>query len=204
MPPFLLAGSASLRYKGHVVERPQPKRRCRADVITGRTHRVQHVVHSHHEEEAVMMRRNLVVALTLLVAVAIMAPVVNAQAPPPAIKTTITGLIDTVTSYTRNASNIDGVLNRDDQQWYARNRGRFDIIGEVGQVKGVFGFEIDAVWGQAGSNDSTIANSGAAATTAVTTQPGTSGSFDLNTDVRAIVEVKWLRSEQRRVGKECR
>lgn len=141
-----------------------------------------------------MIRRTLVAALLLLVAVAIMAPVADAQAPAaaPAIKTSITGFIDTVTSYTRNASNFDFNLNRNDTQWYARNRGRFDIVGEVGQAKGVFGFEIDSVWGQTGSNDSTIANSGAAAGTAVSAQPGTSGSFDLNTDVRAIVEVKWL------------
>jgi len=140
------------------------------------------------------MRRNLVVALLLLVAIATMAPVVDAQAPPaaPVIKTSITGFIDTVTSYTRNASNIDAILNRNDKQWYARNRGRFDIVGEVGQAKAVFGFEIDAVWGQSGSNDSTIVNAGGTSATAVTTQPGTSGSFDVNTDVRGIFEVKWL------------
>jgi hypothetical protein len=131
-----------------------------------------------------MMRRYTLVVLSLLIAIAIMAPVADAQAPPPAVKTSITGFIDTVTSYTRNASNIDGILNRNDLQWYARNRGRFDIIGEIGQAKAVFGFEIDAVWGQAGSNDSTIVNAGGASGTAVTTQPGTSGSFDLNTDVR--------------------
>jgi len=138
------------------------------------------------------MRRYLFVALSLLVAIATTAPVVYAQAAAPVPKATITGFIDTVTSYTRNASNFDFNLNRNDTQWYARNRGRFDIVGEVGQAKGVFGFEIDSVWGQTGSNDSTIANSGAAAGTAVSAQPGTSGSFDLNTDVRAIVEVKWL------------
>ena len=141
-----------------------------------------------------MMRRNLVVALTLLVAIATMVPVAGAQAPPaaPVIKTTITGFIDTVSSYTRNSSNVDQILNRNDTQWYARNRGRFDIIGEVGQAKAVFGFEIDAVWGQTGSNPSTISNAGAAATTAVTAQSGTSGSCGLNTDVRGIFEVKWL------------
>ena len=113
------------------------------------------------------MRRNLFVALSLLVAIATTAPVVYAQAAAPVPKATITGFIDTVTSYTRNASNFDGNLARNDTQWYARNRGRFDIVGEVGQAKGVFGFEIDSVWGQTGSNDSTIANSGAAAGTAV-------------------------------------
>ena len=126
----------------------QPKRRCRADVVTGRTHRVQHAFHSHHEE-AVMMRRNLFVALSLLVAIATMAPVADAQAPPaaPVLKTTITGIIDTVASYSRNVSNADGIFNRQDKQWYARNRGRFDIIGEVGPAKAVFGFEIDEAWG---------------------------------------------------------
>jgi len=138
------------------------------------------------------MIRSLFVALSVLVAIATMAPAVYAQAAAPVPKTSITGFIDTVTSYTRNASNFDNNLNRNDTQWYARNRGRFDIVGEVGQAKAVFGFEIDAVWGQTGSNDSSIANSGAAAGTAVATQPGTSGAFDINTDVRAIVEVKWL------------
>jgi hypothetical protein len=136
------------------------------------------------------------VALSLLVAIAIMAPVADAQAPAapaaPVPKVNITGFIDTVTSYTRNASNFDGILNRQDKQFYARNRGRFDIVGEVGSAKAVFGFEIDAVWGQTGSNDSSIVNAGPAATTAVAIQPGTSAGFDLNTDVRGILEVKWL------------
>ncbi len=76
--------------------------------------------------------------------------------------------------------------------WYYRTRGRFDIIGEVGKAKGVLGLEIDHVFGQAGSNDSTIVNAGAAGTTAVQTGFGTDGSFDLNTDSRGIIEVKWL------------
>ena len=76
--------------------------------------------------------------------------------------------------------------------WYYRTRGRFDIIGEVGKAKGVLGLELDHVFGQAGSNDSTIVNAGAAATTAVQTGFGTDGSFDLNTDSRGIIEIKWL------------
>jgi len=143
------------------------------------------------------MRRNLVVALSLLVAIATMAPVVDAQAPPaaPVLKTTITGIIDTVTSYSRNVSNADGIFNRKDNQWYARNRGRFDIIGEVGSAKAVFGFELDEVWGQAGSANSTIVSASAAATTPVATQFGTDGSFSLNTDVRGHLELKWLYAE---------
>jgi hypothetical protein len=142
-----------------------------------------------------MMRRNLVVALSLLVAIAIMAPVVNAQAPPsaPVPKVTITGFIDAMTTYSRNVSNADGIFNRQDKQWYGRSRGRFDIIGEVGPAKAVFGFELDEVYGQAGSANSTIqTNPGAAANTPVATQFGTDGSFGLNTDVRGQLEVKWM------------
>src|SRR6185437_4702676 len=76
--------------------------------------------------------------------------------------------------------------------WYMRTRGRFDFIGEVGKAKGVLGIELDHVFGQAGSNDSTIVNAGAASATAVQTGFGTDGSFDLNTDSRGIIEIKWL------------
>ena len=140
------------------------------------------------------MRRTLVVALSLLVAIATMAPVVDAQAPPaaPVLKTTITGIIDTVSSYSRNVSNADGIFNNQDKQWYARNRGRFDIISEVGPAKAVFGFEMDMVWGQAGSSGSTFQASGGASGTTVATQFGTDGSWNLNTDNRAVIELKWL------------
>jgi len=133
-----------------------------------------------------MMRRRLVVALALLVAIATMAPVADAQAPAaPVVKTSITGFIDTVTTYSRNVSNADGIFNRQDKQWYARNRGRFDIIGQVGSAKAVFGFEIDGVWGQAGS-----ANTGI--TGGVATQFGTTTSFSLGVDTRTSIETKWL------------
>ena len=140
------------------------------------------------------MRRNVFVALSLLVAIATMAPIVEAQAPPaaPVPKVTITGFIDAMTTYSRNVSNADGLFNRQDKQWYARSRGRFDIIGEVGPARAVFGFELDEVYGQAGSANSTIQNSGAASTTTVATQFGTDGSFGLNTDVRGQLEVKWM------------
>ena len=142
-----------------------------------------------------MMRRNVFAALALLVAIATMAPVVEAQAPPaaPVPKVTITGFIDAMTTYSRNVSNADGLFNRQDKQWYGRSRGRFDIIGEVGPAKAVFGFEIDMAYGQTGSNDSSINASGpATGITSVAAQFGTSGGFDLNTDSRGIVEVKWL------------
>jgi hypothetical protein len=125
-----------------------------------------------------------------LALVALAAPMAYAQAPAP--KVTINGLIDNLTTYSQNVSNVDGILNRNDKQWYARTRGRFDFIGEVGKAKGVLGIELDHVYGQAGSNDSTIVNAGGASGTAVSTQFGTDGSFDLNTDSRGIIEIKWL------------
>jgi hypothetical protein len=122
---------------------------------------------------------------------ALAVPAAYAQAPAP--KVTINGLIDNVTSYSQNMANYNGgVLNRGDSMWYYRTRGRFDFIGEIGKAKGVLGIELDHVFGQAGSNDSTIVNAGGAATTAVTTGFGTDGSFDLNTDSRGIIEIKWL------------
>lgn len=140
------------------------------------------------------MRRILFLSLALVALLGFVAPPdVFAQAAAPTPKFTITGLIDNVTSYSRNVSNVDGIFNLNDKQWYARTRGRFDIIGEVGPAKGVFGFEFDHVYGQAGSNDSTINSSGpVTGTTTVSTQFGTDGSFDLNTDSRGILEVKWI------------
>jgi len=138
-----------------------------------------------------MKRTSLAVLMIALALVALAAPLAYAQAPAP--KVTINGLIDNVTSYSQNISNFNGGLfNRKDDMWYYRTRGRFDIIGEVGKAKGVLGLELDHVFGQAGSNDSTIVNAGAAATTPVQTGFGTDGSFDLNTDSRGIIEIKWL------------
>ena len=138
-----------------------------------------------------MKRTSLAVLMLALALVALAAPMAFAQAPAP--KVTINGLIDNVTSYSQNISNYNGGLfNRKDSMWYYRTRGRFDIIGEVGKAKGVLGLELDHVFGQAGSNDSTIVNAGATSGTAVQTGFGTDGSFDLNTDSRGIIEVKWL------------
>ena len=138
-----------------------------------------------------MKRTSLAVLMLALALVALAAPMAFAQAPAP--KVTINGLIDNVTSYSQNISNYNtGLFNRGDSMWYYRTRGRFDFIGEVGKAKGVLGIELDHILGQTGSNDSTIVNAGAAATTAVQTGFGTDGSFDLNTDSRGIIEIKWL------------
>ena len=138
-----------------------------------------------------MKRTSLAVLMIALAIVALAAPLAFAQAPAP--KVTINGLIDNVTSYSQNIANYNGGLfNRGDSMWYYRTRGRFDFIGEVGKAKGVLGIELDHVLGQAGSNDSTIVNAGAASATAVRPGFGTDGSFDLNTDSRGIIEIKWL------------
>ncbi|HEV8437311.1 MAG TPA: hypothetical protein VGT40_04365 [Methylomirabilota bacterium] len=139
------------------------------------------------------MRRILVFALAALALLGVVAPGAYAQAPAPTFK--ITGFIDTLMTYGNNTSLIDGDLHRKDSLWYGRNRGRFDIIGEYGKAKAVLGLELDMVFGQAGSNDSTIVNAGGAATTAVTTHFGTDGSFDINTDSRGIIQIKWLYTE---------
>ena len=132
-----------------------------------------------------MKRTSLAVLMIALALVALAAPLAYAQAPAP--KVTINGLIDNLTSYSQNNAVYNGgVFNRKDSMWYGRTRGRFDIIGEVGKAKGVLGLEIDAAYGQTGAADNNISN------TAAQQCNGCSGGFDLNTDVRTILEVKWL------------
>ncbi len=145
------------------------------------------------------MRRTLVLALAALALLGVVTPDAFAQAPAapgaPTPTFKITGFIDEIMTYSRNVSNFDGDLLHRDKQWYGRTRGRFDFIGEYGKAKAVLGIEIDMAYGQTGSNDSTIVNAGAAATTAVTAAVGTNGGFDLNTDSRGVIEVKWLYTE---------
>lgn len=140
------------------------------------------------------MRRILFLSLALMALLGFVAPPdVLAQAAAPQPKFTITGLVDNLATYSRNVSNADALFNKQDKQFYGRTRGRFDIIGEVGQAKAVFGFELDEVYGQTGSANSTIqTNPGGASTTTVSTQFGTDGSFSLNTDNRGQLEIKWL------------
>ncbi len=138
-----------------------------------------------------MKRTSLAVLMIALALVALAAPLAFAQAPAP--KVTITGFIDNLGVYSRNTSDYDALLSRNDTQWYGRIRGRFDIIGEVGKAKAVLGIELDHTYGQTGSNDSSIANSGPTSGTVTNaTAFGTDGGFDLNTDSRGIIEIKWL------------
>ena len=119
------------------------------------------------------MRRTLVVVLALIAAVGLLAPPVMAQAPAP--KVTINGLFDFAGSVSQNWADVD-LTNARDVLSYTRERGRIDIIGAVGKTKAVWGVELDFTNGQ---------TTGAAA-------PGTSSSFDLDTDVAGFTETKWL------------
>jgi hypothetical protein len=124
----------------------------------------------------------------------VLAPPSFAQAPAP--KVTINGLIDTVTTYARNS--FDGnYSDARDSAWWARNRGVFTITGEVGKAKGVLALEIDLGWGQTGSNESVVSNSGQT----ISSSGGAFGSqqngfhqgaFDLGNDVAGVIEVKNL------------
>src|SRR5215813_6405269 len=151
------------------------------------------------------MRRMLVLSLALMALLGFVAPPdVFAQAAAPTPKATITGFIDNVGTWTQNISSSDLNWNRNrDKQTYGRTRGRFDIVGEVGQAKAVFGFEIDAYWGQTGFSDTTSIGKGEPCFTtgtnnAITCGPGPVGaesSFDINTDTQGSIQVKWLYAE---------
>src|SRR5437879_1561883 len=159
------------------------------------------------------MRKVLVVAAFALAVLGMLAPVVFAQAPAP--KVTITGLFDQATSASANVQ--DGSFGRtSDKEWYARTRFRPDFVFEVGRTKAVMGLEIDLTYGQVGANaggPSKNQTAGSLGTSGA--HPGTTSDAALNTDVTGVIEIKWMytefdltgkdsRSEERRVGKECR
>jgi hypothetical protein len=134
-----------------------------------------------------------VLSLALL-AVALLGATVSgawAQPVPPVPQVTITGFIDTVTSWSKNL--VDSLPARTgDSVWYARNRGRFDVIGQLGSAKAVLGIEIDHTFGTTaiGGQDNNLAAGGVG-----NQWNGTNGAFDLNTDTQGTMEVKWLYTE---------
>jgi len=144
------------------------------------------------------MRRILFLSLALVALLGFVAPPdVFAQAAAPTPKFTITGLIDSVGSWSQNMNTLDQNANRNrDHVFYGRTRGRFDIIGEVGEAKGVFGFEMDHTWGQYGfvdSNNTTgCQSSSAGAVTCTPTVGTTEASFDINTDTQGNFQIKWI------------
>jgi len=80
------------------------------------------------------MRRFLAVVASVFVILVLLAPYAGAQTAPagPTPKVTINGVIDNVTSWSRNMSLADVNLTRVDKEWYARTRARPDITGELG------------------------------------------------------------------------
>jgi hypothetical protein len=143
-----------------------------------------------------------ILALAVLALVGFLAPpAAFAQAPAaaPAPTFAITGFIDNVTTFASNISGYDSNINRRDTQWYGRTRGRFDIIGQVGPAKAVFGFEIDAYWGNVGFLDS-VMGPNCVANNSFANQcgpklSGAESSFDINTDTQGSIQVKWLYTE---------
>ena len=131
----------------------------------------------------------------VLVALAVFGVGVPASAQPvvaPTPRVTITGFIDTVTSWSKNL-NDSLVYRTGEREWYARNRGRVDVIGQLGTAKFVMGLEIDSVWGTTavGGQDNNLAAGGAGAGQ----HNGATSAFDLNTDTQGSIEMKWLYTE---------
>jgi len=137
------------------------------------------------------MRRIFVLALAVIALVGMLAPGVYAQAPAaPAPTFKITGFIDTVNSASHNLRDTN-FTRVGDKEWYTRNRGIFEIAGNVGKATGVLRLEIDTAWGQVSGTDSNLL--GQAAVPVVNAQrAATTSGFDLNTDTQGSIEVKWL------------
>src|SRR5262249_25845318 len=73
-------------------------------------------------------------------------------------------------------------------------------VGGYGKTKAVLGLELDFVYGQTGTGNTNVANLGGAVGNpavggGVAVWNGTDGSLSLNTDVRGILEIKWLYTE---------
>ena len=138
-----------------------------------------------------MRRIGIVLMLTVVAAIAMTDP---AAAQP---RVTITGLVDHITSWTRNISQTDlNVARNSDVEWYARTRIRPDIIAEVGTTKFVLGIEIDTTYGQTANQDTSVClNAACQAAVGSAQRFGTTSGFDLNTDIQGSLELKWAYTE---------
>jgi len=140
------------------------------------------------------MRRTLVVALAVLALLGVVAPAAFAQAPAP--KVTVEGFLDQTTVWSSNASVLDLDITRNkDKEWYARTRGRFQITGEVGKVKGVFLTEQDNNWGtQTGNCYTGVGGGGIGGGAGRGGHFGTSDGC-LNTELVGNIEMLWMYTE---------
>jgi hypothetical protein len=136
------------------------------------------------------MRRTFNVVGCVVAIAAMLASASPALAQAPGPKVTITGLIDNLANFNRNSSmtHSDFDITRKQDEAYARTRGRFDVIGEVGRAKAVLGLEIDMLYGQTGAADSCAAPFQTTGCRA----DGTSGGFDADNDVRNAIELRWM------------
>ncbi len=135
------------------------------------------------------MRRIFVLALAVIALVGMIAPGAYAQAPAaPAPTFKITGFIDTINAASHNLRETN-FTRVGDKEWYTRNRGVFEIAGNVGKATGVLRLEIDTAWGQVSGSDT---NTTTVAVAGGLQRAGTTSGFDLNTDTQGSIEVKWL------------
>ena len=121
-----------------------------------------------------------------------------AQAPAPAPRVTMNGLIDNVTVWGSNAFDLN-FSSKKESLWGSRTRGVFSFTGEVGKAKGVLALEFDFGWGQVSGSESVASIGGGA--TSINSSAGSigaqqrsfqSGGFDLNNDTQGGIEVKSL------------
>ena len=161
--------------------------------------------------EPVVTERNLksrqpcfLTALLVVVILLQADPPACAQTPAPLV--TITGIFDQVTSAGKNF--YDANFTRDnDREWYARTRFRPNFSLQVGRTKAVLGLEIDLVYGQTGSNDGGFPTNNTGSPGGIGIATGgtklqTNGNLDLNTDVGAMIEIKWIYTEFDLTGKD--
>src|SRR5262249_15756682 len=145
----------------------------------------------------------LTVVASVFVALVLLVPYADAQQPTatgPTPKVTINGLVDNVTSWSRNMSLVDVNTSRIDSEWYARTRVRPDIIGDLGTTKFVPGLEIDFTWGSTcpSGTDVDFRCQTQSLGTPVLSAGQRNGTFvgaDLNTDFPASIEIKWAYTE---------
>jgi hypothetical protein len=131
--------------------------------------------------------RKVFIVLAAIAALGMLAPPAMAQAPAP--KVTINGLVDFVTSYHKNVTDIDVTNGGRDHAWYSRERGVFTITGEVGRSKGVWAVELDFT---NGAGQATSGAGGSSCRDVRFASAGTSCNVDLDGDVSGAVETKWL------------
>jgi hypothetical protein len=119
-------------------------------------------------------------------------------------KVTISGVMDTVTTWSNNLSSVDNNYARaSDHEWYSRLRVRPDITAEVGTTKFVLGLEIDGTYGQTGSagavgslgGTANAANTGAGGAGSFPQRFGQTAGWQLNTDIQGAIEIKWAYTE---------